>query len=85
MTGPISAVHPMFDRDGGFDWTGLRNEIEHNLAAGSGTMLLTYGDSLHSLVTDAEMERLRAFFAGLPPVDLPPTKGAESAPTAAHG
>jgi dihydrodipicolinate synthase/N-acetylneuraminate lyase len=58
MTGPISAVHPTFDRDGGFDWQGLRNEIEHNLAAGSGTMLLTYGDSLHSLITDAEVGEL---------------------------
>jgi dihydrodipicolinate synthase/N-acetylneuraminate lyase len=38
----------------------------------------------HSL-DDAEMERLRAFFAGLPPLDVLPTVGAESAPAAAVG
>ncbi len=61
LSGPISAVHPLFERDGSLDFAGLRNEIEHNLAAGSGVMLLTYGDSLHSLLSDAEVgELLRA-------------------------
>ncbi|HVA86689.1 MAG TPA: dihydrodipicolinate synthase family protein [Candidatus Saccharimonadales bacterium] len=58
MTGPIATVHPPFDRDGAIDWAGLRTEIERNLAAGSGTMLLTFGDSLHSLITDAEVGEL---------------------------
>jgi 4-hydroxy-tetrahydrodipicolinate synthase len=55
VTGPFSAVHPLFKRDGALDWDGLRTEIDHNLAAGSKTMLLTYGDSLHSLLTDQEV------------------------------
>jgi 4-hydroxy-tetrahydrodipicolinate synthase len=55
VTGPFSAVHPLFTRDGALDWDGLRTEIDHNLAAGSKTMLLTYGDSLHSLLTDQEV------------------------------
>ncbi len=55
LSGPISAVHPTFHRDGLLDFDGLRAEIDHNLAAGSGVMLLTYGDSLHSLLTDAEV------------------------------
>ena len=52
MTGPITAIHPTFQRDGTLDWNGVRAGVEHGLAAGSGTMLLTYGDSLHSLITD---------------------------------
>ena len=55
LSGPISAVHPLFHRDGSLDLNGLRTEIDHNLAAGSGVMLLTYGDSLHSLLTDADV------------------------------
>jgi len=58
LSGPISGVHPPFLRDGGLDMDGLRTEIEHNLAAGSGVLLLTYGDSLHSLITDAEVAEL---------------------------
>jgi 4-hydroxy-tetrahydrodipicolinate synthase len=55
LTGPISAVHPLFTRDGAIDGAAIRREIEHNLAAGSGVMLLTYGDSLHSVLTDQEV------------------------------
>ncbi len=55
LSGPMTAVHPCFHQDGSLDFDGLRREIDHNIAAGSGTMLLTYGDSLHSLITDAEV------------------------------
>ena len=55
MTGPITAIHPPFERDGSIDVVGLREEVERGIAARSGTMLLTYGDSLHSLLTDAEV------------------------------
>lgn len=58
MSGPITAVHPCFDRDGAFDWNGVRAGIERGIDAGSGTMLLTYGDSLHSLITDDEVSEL---------------------------
>jgi dihydrodipicolinate synthase/N-acetylneuraminate lyase len=55
LTGPFSAVHPIFKRDGALDWDALRTQIERNLAAGSKTQLLTYGDSLHTLLTDQEV------------------------------
>src|SRR5262249_15065755 len=55
LTGPFSAVHPLFARDGSLDYDGIRTEIEHNLAAGSRTMLLTYCDSLHTLLTVEEV------------------------------
>ncbi len=55
LSGPISAVHPLFTRDGAIDYDAIRVEIDHNLAAGSPVQLLTYGDSLHSLLTDQEV------------------------------
>ena len=55
LSGPITGVHPPFQRDGSLDLDGLRREIDHNIAAGSGVLLLTYWDSLHSLLTDAEV------------------------------
>ena len=51
----------MFTRDGDLDLGGLGRCIEHALGAGSGTMLLTYGDSLHSILADREVgDLLRA-------------------------
>ena len=58
LTGPITGVAPPFDRDGSLDFHGLNTAIEHNIAAGTGVLLLTYGDSLHSLITDAEVAEL---------------------------
>ena len=55
LSGPITAFHPLFLRDGAIDEEGIRREIDHNIAAGSGVILITYGDSLHSLLTDAEV------------------------------
>ena len=55
LSGPITAVHPTFHRDGSLDFDGLRTQIDRNIAAGTGVLLLTYGDSLHSLLTDAEI------------------------------
>lgn len=55
LSGPITAVHPPFRRDGSLDLDGLRREIDHNIGAGSPVLLLTYWDSLHSVLTDAEV------------------------------
>ncbi|HEV8489812.1 MAG TPA: dihydrodipicolinate synthase family protein [Candidatus Limnocylindrales bacterium] len=61
LTGPMTSVHPVFTREGELDFDGLARCIEHDLAAASGTMLLTYGDSLHSILSDREVgELLRA-------------------------
>jgi dihydrodipicolinate synthase/N-acetylneuraminate lyase len=64
LTGPISAVHPLFTRDGAIDTDAIRREIDHNLDAGSGVQLLTYGDSLHSVLTDAEVGDLLKLVIG---------------------
>jgi len=55
LSGPVSGVHPPFLRDGSLDLDGLRREIDHNIAAGSGVLLMTYWDGLHSVMTDAEV------------------------------
>jgi 4-hydroxy-tetrahydrodipicolinate synthase len=55
LSGPISGLHPPFHRDGSLDFDGLRREIDHNIDAGSGVLLMTYWDGLHSLLTDAEV------------------------------
>ena len=61
LTGPMTSVHPVFARDGSLDLEGQARAIDHAIGAGSGTMLLTYGDSLHSILSDAEVgELLRA-------------------------
>ena len=58
LSGPITAVHPPFTRDGSLDLDGLRREIDHNIGAGSNVLLLTYWDSLHSVLTDGEVADL---------------------------
>jgi dihydrodipicolinate synthase/N-acetylneuraminate lyase len=45
-------------RDGAIDYTSLHWLIDHNISAGSSVMLLTYGDSLFSLLTDQEVADL---------------------------
>jgi 4-hydroxy-tetrahydrodipicolinate synthase len=61
LSGPMTSVHPVFTRAGDLDLDGLARLIEHALGAGSRTMLLTYGDSLHSILSDREVaELLRA-------------------------
>jgi 4-hydroxy-tetrahydrodipicolinate synthase len=58
LTGPISTLFPVFTRDGRLDEPAIGVCVERAIAAGSGTVLLTYGDSMHSLLTDAEVGTL---------------------------
>lgn len=55
LTGPIASVSTPFKRDGSIDYKSLENIVEFIIEAGSKTMLLTYGDSLYSLLTDKEI------------------------------
>mgnify|MGYP000467570707 CR=1 FL=1 len=55
LSGPIASVGTPFDRDGNIDYKALRNMVEFIIAANSGTILLTYGDSLYSILTDSEI------------------------------
>ena len=55
LTGPVMSVHTPFQRDGEIDLDSLRGLVERGIDGGSTTMLLTYGDSLFSLLTDSEV------------------------------
>ena len=49
------SAHTPFGADSEIDFTSLRGLVEGGIAAGSTTMLLNYGDSLFSLLTDDEV------------------------------
>ncbi len=55
LTGPIASVKTPFNQDGSIDFEGLRKWVDFSIEAGSKTMLLTYGDSLYSILTDDEV------------------------------
>lgn len=58
LTCPIASVPTLFLRDGSIDFDGIRNFIDFTIAGGSTTMLLTYGDSLYSLLSDQEIAEI---------------------------
>lgn len=63
LTGPIASISTPFSRAGAIDFTALRAMVDFAVDAGSPTVLLTYGDSLYSLLTDdevAEVTRIAA-------------------------
>ena len=55
LTGPIASLNTVFNRDGSIDYGGLRSLIDADISGGTKTILLTYGDSLYSLLTDDEI------------------------------
>lgn len=55
LTGPVATVRTPFTRDGEVDHAGLARSVERIVAAGSGAVILTYGDSLFSVLSDAEV------------------------------
>ena len=56
ITGPISSISTPFDRTGAIDEAALRRCVDFAVeTARSETLLLTYGDSLFSVLTDREI------------------------------
>jgi len=56
LTGPISSISTPFTKDGSIDVRALRACVEFAVTeAKSGTILLTYGDSLYSILTDQDV------------------------------
>jgi 4-hydroxy-tetrahydrodipicolinate synthase len=55
LTGPVPSVSVPFLRDGAIDWPGLRSFVDVAIVNGARTVMLTYGDSLYSLLTDDEV------------------------------
>ena len=54
LTGPVTSVSVPFNQDGTIDYVGLRRCLDFYIAGGSKAMILTYGDSLYSLLSDQE-------------------------------
>jgi 4-hydroxy-tetrahydrodipicolinate synthase len=55
LSGPVASVNTPFTREGAIDYRSLQNFVDYVIAAGSRTVLLTYGDSLYSILTDQEV------------------------------
>ena len=58
LTGPFPSLKVPFHRDGDIDYGGLRNVVDRAIAGGAKTALLTWGDSLYSLLTDDEVAEI---------------------------
>jgi 4-hydroxy-tetrahydrodipicolinate synthase len=58
--GPIASVRTPFGRDGRIDYEGLQRMVDFDVEAGAGALLLTWGDSLFSLLEDQEIAALTA-------------------------
>jgi 4-hydroxy-tetrahydrodipicolinate synthase len=58
LRGPIGSLRTPFTRDGAIDFTALRRMVDFLIDAGSPAVMLTYGDSLYSVLTDREVEEV---------------------------
>lgn len=61
LEGPVASIPTTFTRRGDVDWPGIANMIEVALAAGSGTILLTIGDSQYFFLSPDEIHALTRF------------------------
>ena len=55
LTGPVTSVSVPFNEDDSIDYDGLRRCLDFYISGGSKAMILTYGDSLYSLLSDQEV------------------------------
>jgi 4-hydroxy-tetrahydrodipicolinate synthase len=58
LTGPCVSVRTPFRKDGNIDYEALRRQIDFGIDAGANAVILTYGDSLYSLLGDDEIAQL---------------------------
>lgn len=60
---PVPSITPQFLRTGEIDWKGTAKVIEHCIDGGAKALLVTYGDSLLSILTDQETMELNRLTA----------------------
>ena len=53
--GPCNSVPTIFHEDGTIDYPSIRNLIDFSIDGGCDVIMLTWGDSLISLLTDDEV------------------------------
>ena len=63
LTGPVASIRTPFLQDGQIDQKSLKNYVEFFIEAGSRTLLLTWGDSLYSILTDQEIAEITKIVA----------------------
>lgn len=64
LTGPVASLSVTFEKDGSIDYRGLAGLIDRIIAAGSKSVILTYGDSLYSVLSDQEVADVTRSVAG---------------------
>ena len=55
LTGPVASTPTTFLRDGSIDFAGLRNFLDFVIDGGAKSVILTYGDSLCTLLSDQDL------------------------------
>ena len=58
LSSPIPSLRTPFTVAGEVDWDGVRSQVDFDIAGGARTIMITWGDSLHSLLTDDEVAQL---------------------------
>lgn len=58
LASPIPSLRTPFLPDGDVDWDGVRSQVDFVIAGGARTIMITWGDSLHSVLTDDEVAQL---------------------------
>ena len=61
LTGPIMSLSTPFLADGEIDYEGVRRIIDFTIEAGTRTIIMTYGDTLYSILSDEEIAGLTKF------------------------
>ena len=58
LDSPIPSMLTPFTKDGQIDFDGVRSQVDFVIAGKAKTIMLTWGDSLHSVLTDDEVAQL---------------------------
>jgi dihydrodipicolinate synthase/N-acetylneuraminate lyase len=58
LNSPIPSLRTPFTADGEMDEDGIRAQVDFVIAGGAKFIMLTYGDSLHTILSDDEVARL---------------------------
>ncbi len=55
LSGPIASVHTPFHKDGEIDFPSLRRMVDFAIEGKAAALMLTFGNSLYSLLSDSEV------------------------------
>jgi dihydrodipicolinate synthase/N-acetylneuraminate lyase len=58
LNSPVPSIRTPFTADGQIDFDGVRAQVDFLIAGKAKTLMLTWGDSLHSVLTDDEVAEL---------------------------